>query len=152
MRAEKVGWLAIPKNKLTTVHHNPKPDLEHGSPLCCTMAKRPLPTMPQRQQQQHPQLLEWQWLQQRQQLQPLRPPRPPGNSLPFMRKQKWIMLHARPLSSTIHIQPTQMFTYWHGSSMIWFIIVGYYKQGVIFAIRATATSDFWGSQQPTFLP
>ena len=36
-RADKVGFLVIPKNQISLCH-KPKPDLVHGGPLFCTIA------------------------------------------------------------------------------------------------------------------
>ena len=45
LRAEKVGWMTVPKNEISPMPLELKPDLVHDDLFCCTIAKRPLPTM-----------------------------------------------------------------------------------------------------------
>ena len=41
---KEAGWL-YPSNQISAVHGKSKPDPLTNGPLCCTIAKRPLPTM-----------------------------------------------------------------------------------------------------------
>ena len=45
LTAEKVGLLAVSKNQILSWLCNPKLDLVLNGPLCCTIAKHPLPIM-----------------------------------------------------------------------------------------------------------
>ena len=35
----------VPKKQMSTMLREPKPDLVHNGPLCCTIVKHPLPTI-----------------------------------------------------------------------------------------------------------